>query len=50
LNRPAKALELLADADTHKLPPSQAALVQKITAKALDLQSEGVFELDTEAW
>jgi hypothetical protein len=50
LNRPAKALELLADTDTQKLPPSQATLVTRITAKARQMQSEGVLELDTDGW
>ncbi len=50
LQRPGKALDLLADVDKAKLPPDQATLVKRITAKARELQMEGTVELDVETW
>ncbi len=50
LQRPGKALELIAELDTKTLPNKQAALVKRIRDKALDMQQEGVVELDVETW
>jgi membrane associated rhomboid family serine protease len=50
LQRPGKALELLADVDKTKLAEQQALLVRRITAKAHALQAEGTVELDVETW
>ena len=50
LQRPARALDLLGRVDAKSLPPNHAELVKKIKAKAFALQSEGIVELDDEAW
>lgn len=50
LERPGKALDLLADVDQSGLTREQATLVKRIEGKALAMQSEGVVELDTEQW
>ena len=50
LNRPGKALDLLAGVDAARLSAPQLALAKKIAAKAQQMQSEGVYELDTDAW
>lgn len=50
LQRPGKALDLLAEVDAKKLPEKQAALIKRIQAKALQLQQEGVVELDVDTW
>ena len=50
LNRPGKALELLAAVDAARVPAPQLALAKKIAAKARQMQMEGVYELDTDAW
>ena len=50
LNRPAKALELLAEVDLQRLPELQAAFAKKITSKAEQMQAEGTYELDADAW
>ena len=50
LQRPGKALDLLTDVDAKKLPEKQATLVKRIQAKALQLQDEGVVELDVDTW
>jgi membrane associated rhomboid family serine protease len=50
LQRPGKALELLAKVDAARLPGPQLALAKKIAAKARQMQAEGVFELDTDTW
>ena len=50
LNRPGKALEVLADVDAARVPPPQLALAKKIAAKAQRMQAEGEYELDTDAW
>jgi hypothetical protein len=50
LGRPGKALDLLSDVDSTKLPEQQQILVKKITAKAQQMQNEGVVELDVETW
>jgi hypothetical protein len=50
LLRPAKALELLGEVDAKKLPEKQAELFKRIRTKAMQLQEEGVVELDDDAW
>ena len=50
LQRPGKAIELLDDVGAKKLPEKQAVLMQRIRAKAQQLQQEGVVELDVETW
>ena len=50
LQRPGKALDLLAEVDEAKLPEKQAGLVKRIERKALEMQQEGVVELDVEGW
>jgi hypothetical protein len=50
LQRPGKALDLLADVDQSKLPEQHATLAKRITAKAHALEAEGVVELDVETW
>jgi hypothetical protein len=50
LQRPGKALELLAGVNQAKLPEQHATLVKRITAKAHALEAEGVVELDVETW
>jgi membrane associated rhomboid family serine protease len=50
LQRPGKALDLLAEVDADKLPEKQATLVKRIQAKALQMQEEGVVELDLDTW
>jgi membrane associated rhomboid family serine protease len=50
LQRPGKALDLLAKLDTAKLPEQQATLVKRIMAKARELQMEGTVELDVDTW
>jgi hypothetical protein len=48
--RPAKALELLAEVDKSKLPEQNVNLLKRIAAKARQMQAEGVVELDVESW
>lgn len=50
LQRPGKALDLLAEVDLAKQPEKQAVLVKRIERKALEMQQEGVVELDVETW
>ena len=50
LNRPGKALDLLADIDARSVSTPQIALARKIAAKAEQMQAEGVYELDTDSW
>jgi len=50
LNRPGKALDLIAEVSMAKLPEPQALLVRKIAATARQMQNEGVIELDVERW
>ncbi len=50
LERPGKAMDLLADVDTGGLPPASAALVARITARARRMQAEGTIEIDSDAW
>lgn len=48
LDRPAKALELLAGVNPQRLSTPQAELAKKIAAKARAMQADGEVELDTE--
>jgi len=50
LKRPGQALDLLRALDLEKLPKKSIALVQKIAQHAKKMQSEGVIELENEAW
>jgi membrane associated rhomboid family serine protease len=50
LERPGKALELLAKVDKSKLPEQNANLLKRIAAKARQMQAEGTVELDVESW
>jgi hypothetical protein len=50
LMRPGKALELLAPINTATLAEKQRGFVERIRAKALEMQHEGVVELDTDTW
>jgi membrane associated rhomboid family serine protease len=50
LQRPGKALDILAEIDARRLPPDQVALAKKIAAKAQQMQLDGHVELDTEGW
>jgi hypothetical protein len=50
LQRPGKAIDLLALIDKSKLTDQHATLVKRITAKAHALEAEGVVELDVETW
>jgi hypothetical protein len=50
LQRPGKALDLLATIDAKKLPEEQATLVKRIAAKARHMQMEGTVELDVDTW
>jgi hypothetical protein len=50
LQRPGKALDLLNELDTKRLPEKQATLVQRIRAKAIELEQQGVVELDDDSW
>jgi membrane associated rhomboid family serine protease len=50
LQRPGKALELLADVDKSKLTEQHTTLAKRIVAKARQLQAEGTVELDDDAW
>jgi membrane associated rhomboid family serine protease len=48
--RPGKAIELLAKVNRAKLQEKQAEFVNRILAKARQMQDEGVVELDVEGW
>jgi membrane associated rhomboid family serine protease len=50
LQRPGKALDLLAGVNMAKLSEQHAALAKRIRAKAHALEAEGVVELDVETW
>ena len=50
LQRPGRAMELLAEIDPTTLTPEQNTLAKRIAAKARQLQEEGTVELDTDAW
>jgi hypothetical protein len=50
LQRPAKALELLGAVNAKKLPQQQLQLCKRIQAKAIQMQAEGVVELDDDSW
>lgn len=50
LERPGKALDLLAAVDVAKSPEKQATLARRVAAKARQMQAEGTVELDTDAW
>lgn len=50
LERPGKALDLLADVNTAVLPPASVALVSRIVARAKFMQAEGTIEIDSDAW
>jgi membrane associated rhomboid family serine protease len=48
--RPGKAIELLVKVNRTKLPEKQAEFVNRMLAKARQMQDEGVVELDVEGW
>lgn len=48
LQRPGKAIDLLAEVDCKSLPEAQAKVVKSIRLKAHKMQEEGVVELDAE--
>jgi membrane associated rhomboid family serine protease len=50
LNRPGKALELLAEVDAARVPAPQLALAKKIAAKARQMQAAGEIEIDSDEW
>lgn len=50
LERPGKALDLLADVNTSALPPASAVLVSRIVARAKFMQAEGTIEIDSDTW
>jgi membrane associated rhomboid family serine protease len=50
LNRPGKALDLLAEVNATKLPDEHAILGKKVAAKARRMQEEGTVELDVDTW
>jgi hypothetical protein len=50
LQRPGKALDLLAHVDQSKLTEQHAKLAKRIAIKAHAMQSEGVVELDLDTW
>ena len=50
LDRPGRALELLAKANLDALPDKQQHLAAKITRRAEQMQAGGVVELDDGAW
>ena len=50
LMRPGKALELLTPIKTASLPEKQKGFVERIRVKAIEMQHEGVVELDTDTW
>jgi membrane associated rhomboid family serine protease len=50
LQRPGKALDLLAEVDESALSEAQASLLDRIVAKARQMQAEGTVELDVETW
>jgi len=50
LERPGRALELLAAAQVEALPEKQQQLAAKITRRAEQMQATGVVELDDEHW
>ncbi len=50
LNRPGKALELLAEVDARRVSAPQIALAKKIAAKASQMQADGEYEIDSDDW
>ena len=50
LNRPGRALDLLAAVDASQLSEQQHALAEKISAKAEGLQQSGLVEIDDGGW
>lgn len=50
LERPGKALDLLADVDAAQLSAPQAELAKRVSAKAQAMRDEGIVEFDTDAW
>src|SRR5690606_25302938 len=50
LERPARALELLKSIDYSQQPPERLALAKKLARRAKQLQAEGVYELEDEAF
>ncbi len=50
LNRPGKALDLLADVDAARVPAPQVSLARKIAAKATQMQADGEYELESDGW
>jgi hypothetical protein len=50
LQRPGKAIDILAEINARHLLPGQMALAKKIAAKAERMQADGLVEIDTEDW
>lgn len=50
LERPGKALDLLAAVNAARLPEKQTVLAKRVAAKARQMQNEGTVEIDTDAW
>jgi membrane associated rhomboid family serine protease len=50
LQRPGKAIDILAEIDARRLSPDQVALAKKIAAKAERMQADGLVEIDTKDW
>lgn len=50
LERPARALELLKSIDYRQQPPERLQLAKKLAHRAKQMQSEGVYELEDEAF
>lgn len=50
LNRPAKALDLLAEVNAASVPGPQITMAKKIAAKARQMQAAGEIEIDSDDW
>jgi membrane associated rhomboid family serine protease len=50
LDRPGKALDLLSEIHFTALPEPQQKLARQVSAKARQMQSEGVIEFDVDRW
>jgi membrane associated rhomboid family serine protease len=50
LQRPGKALDLLAEINSARLPVDQVAFARKVEAKARQMQVDDVIEFDNEEW
>lgn len=50
LERPGRAIDLLAETDVPGLPPKQQQLAAKIIARAEAMQASGLVELDDDQW